>query len=1037
MLTYNEGIYKQILAPIGVVYYLSKEVNYYIKPSTRQTCWEFLFPEDLRNQIGLTDGMYSAINQGESDRKNSTDGARERIKKVLSLENCPYYSDLEEHLKEMFRDNAAISLYLNKKGKNLKFYNLGQNELEAFIRENEDDVEKDYTRLLSLLHDGLIENWDQVKDDKRFSETLRSEMKEHIEDDPIKVLIFLCIGSIFAKDENKESFAAIEKHFLNKEAKSRENKEQKKTSDEIISFGTDLLNNTEYLLNKWEQSQDHAIDKDLLASCTVKGKDFESLYEYFKEAVKNDIDRNCVVQATGGSGKTFSLVYTCKQFLIENKEVIPVFIQMRKVDPARVSPISSYIYSNYINRIEYDTPTELVEQFITHVSVFLKESKKHLLVVLDGCNECPGAALSDLDKIVSLPNTIVVASSRLKDANMEDYYTIRLHSLDSKSTRKYLDKFNLMSDSNLYPDNLRLPIFVYMYVQICRENMDSQERLSSLLNQATLINDWITSDLNKYLRSHADRNNDISFVIEYLLPLLAINIYFRLDHKEHTSLAVKMNVYLDAVKEVMKIFEDDDFSTNLLLKKDIDVSEYTKKRCIQLVSDVAVSRFGFMQRDEGEDTVFSWTHECYRDWFIAKGLDVIRHYSKSLSDKYIKELIYDTFRYPRVFTDYKDYPSYYVALYYAELIGRDTLTSINDPLYHSLIRNIVFFADDLGDTDNVVEYSDYLSKRDMNPNIETSPIDKARAFSGTAYSLMHIYNLEERTDCDQIVDNSFYMLEEARKNSESVLGFELKPDDGITEENILDTPDKVRQYLDDYVERIDEKAKTSTLWDTNELGEVMALYARIFGNYGSYYLFVFHKNGDKKELLNAYRTHLLGAAVKNYLTCRDISGREMAGSSSDHAMAISYGSLGTDMYRLQKYVQAVEFFKYSAEQFNVPDYFVMNAKIHIMRSQVADLYNNEETGMIPDMVDMAKAVVTFFKDNRLVGRLERLSSVVADLVTFCREHPVSEEVERKISDLIDHIDRVYVDMSIYDNYKADMIDYWKHDGENKWNKYFD
>ncbi|MBR6146833.1 MAG: winged helix-turn-helix domain-containing protein [Lachnospiraceae bacterium] len=804
--------------------------------------------------------------------------------------------------------------------------------------------------------------------------------------------------------------------------------------DVNTEFEADFKRNSEELIKKWESFQDHTIDKDLLASCTVKGKDFESLYAYFKEAVKEE-DKNCVVQATGGSGKTFSLVYTCKQIMREMKDVIPVFIQMRKVDPAQSNPISSYLYNNYVNRIEYDTPSELVKQFIHNVGVFLKESKKHLLIVLDGCNECPKEALSDMDEIASLPNTIIVASSRLLDANMDDYYTIKLHSLDNKSTKKYLDKFSILSENNLYPENLRLPIFVYMYAQICKDNQDSQERLSSLINQATLINDWITSDLNKYLKSHREKNNNTQFVIEYLLPILAMNIFFMVGHEEHTSLSVDTNLYLSAIKEVIKIFEDEDFSTSILLKKNIDVSNYSTKQCIKLISDVAVSRFGFMQRDDSEENVFSWAHECYRDWFIAKGLYVTRLYSKRLSDEYVRKLITDTFRYPRVFTDYKDYPAYYVALYYAELLGRDALISINDPLYHSLIRNIVFFADDLGDSDNVVEYSNYLTIRDENPDIETSPIDKARALSGTAYSLLDIYNLEEREDGEQIVSNAFHMLEAARENTESVLGFTLD----ITDSNdqILDTPDKINKYIDKHIKKIEDDFKKSPLYDTDKFGEVLALYARIFGNYGGYYLFIYHKTGDENSLLCAYKTHLMGLVIKHYISKNHIPGGAMPGRTLDHAAATSYGALGTDMFRLKKYDQALALYKYSIEQFKVPDYVNMGTKIHIMRTQIANLYNNPSSDIISEIVDMGNNIAEFLKKQKLIGSLDRLATVVADLVVFCKECTISDDLETKIKGLIEHIDQVYTDLSIYDDFSNDMMSFWKAEGINKWNKYFD
>ncbi len=808
-----------------------------------------------------------------------------------------------------------------------------------------------------------------------------------------------------------------------------------KNSDLSSAFEADLRKNTKDLLENWEKNQGHPIDKDLLASCTVKGKDFESLYSYFKEAVQGNNDKNCVVQAAGGSGKTFSLVYTCKQFLQEKNDVIPIFIQMRKVDPTCSFPIGAYLYNNFVHRLEFETPIELEKQFIHNLGVFLKDSKKHLIIVLDGCNECPKEALSDLDNIASLPNTTIVASSRLMDTNMDDYYTIRLHSLDGSSTKKYLDKYNIFIEGNLYPENLRLPIFVYMYAQICKEKMDTQEKLSSLINQATIINDWITSDLNKHLRSYINKTDEVRVAVEYLLPLLAMSIYFDSDHEQHRSLSVTTDTYMKAIKEVVNLFEDDEFSTNLLLKNNIDVADYNVKKCIKLINDVAVSRFGFMQREEKDNSYFSWTHECYRDWFIAKGLDVLRHYSKALSDKYIEKLITDTFRYPRVFTLYKDYPSYCVALYYAELIGRDVLTSIDNPRYHALIRNIVFFADDLGDTDNVLEYSDCLTKRDINTNIRTDPFDKALALSGTAYSMLHIYNLDSRDDWDSILSNAFDMLTQAKDCTEEILKCDLSSYDIQSDKIMSLTPKELNKYHEEHLEEI-----CSRLTGLKELEEakgkdhavaVLALYARIFGNLCGYYMARYDKNKDRKELIDAHKMNLLGSLVKYYIL-KKTDGGKIEGRSDEHAMSIAYRSFGTDLLKNGQYELSMEFYRYALNNFDIPQSECMLIKAAMLRSMAATIGETAPVNDINKIHDLLVETADYFKANLMVGQLERLTGVLTEVIIYCKNHTVSDEIDSVVTDTIEYLDKIFTDMSLDDDLKTNMMSFYKGNGKNIW-----
>lgn len=112
MLTYNKDIYKRIMEPLGIKYFICEDGDYYTVPSNRQKVWQFLFPKQIRDRVALNESSFSAINMGKSDKKNCTDSARNRLKQVLLYSNSEYYKYMSNHLNNIMEDNIIVEMWL-------------------------------------------------------------------------------------------------------------------------------------------------------------------------------------------------------------------------------------------------------------------------------------------------------------------------------------------------------------------------------------------------------------------------------------------------------------------------------------------------------------------------------------------------------------------------------------------------------------------------------------------------------------------------------------------------------------------------------------------------------------------------------------------------------------------------------------------------------------------------------------------------------------------------------------------------------------
>lgn len=786
----------------------------------------------------------------------------------------------------------------------------------------------------------------------------------------------------------------------------------------IDEFGETLINNTKALLKQLEEERDFAtMDTDLLAKCTVQGCEYSSLYDYFRVELRHNIRRNYYIQAVGGSGKSTSLYYTCKRLINDNDSkdhIIPVFIRMAKLDLTLEKPILTYIYNNYVEKMDFGRPGEQQEQFFHNLAQYLKNSNKKMILILDGCNETgDNNSLNGINDILDMPNTRIIISSRLDDKVLKDFLRIKLHHLDKSAAKRFLENYNITMERRYYSETLMLPIFVRMYKEIYGEEARSRRINVDSLTQAEIIRRWVNRDIEENYRLYDD---EARFTVECFLPLLSMVMYFDLPYEKHSLLSVNKENCKAALTKVKNILKDEDFADSIQLEYGWQIDRFNLTKCL---NKTAVDRFAFLQRVNNEDCLFIWSHEYYRDWFIARGLYILKKNSEKLSLDHMERFVNDPFKYPEVFKR-QDYPTYSIAVFYAEFLGEKILTTEKSIYYHKLLDGIMSVADDIGDVENVLEYSIYLKIRENNKDINTPKFEKAITFSAMAFSLLHIFNLKERKDANRIVETAFNALNTAKKNISELLDYisfdpifeEIDRKISISPEKSI-SPQQTEEYYknmlsyEQFAMVTQLRAKPDLEFDCDTL---MACLARLYGNYGQYYLVKSDISGDINMLTEAFKMHFMGGLIKYYnlKNNMEIKDRSVAG-----AMSVSFKSMGIYFYRRKDYKQSVAYLVFARDNYEISELARAILNACVVRSKTAGIIDGIFEP-IPELLDEEIEIITYFKDARVAGELERTIAVVMDMIRiFGAEHdPI---VKNKLLKLIEVLNDASDSLSVRDN----------------------
>lgn len=335
------------------------------------------------------------------------------------------------------------------------------------------------------------------------------------------------------------------------------------------------------------------------------------------EASENKI-KNIFLFAGGGYGKTTAMCCLFKYLLDKasnGEKIVPIYIDVKKLNFNETNPIISYIHSKYSGS---DTKESDVKNLFSDQAP--EFSKKYTYYVLiDGLNETSDRNKSNLIDIISvmteISNVRFVVSSRIKEIfDKAPFCTFEMQKLNEEQIKDYLDKnfgekYNEQTKVKRINKSLVEILQIPMFMKTFSKTYDKRSPYPDIYDEKTVRKaDILDSYIQKILlnlkeRTNSYDNNILELVINFYLPALAFQM-------------VRLNGFFIPNENFENI--------NMVLNKDY-FSRFFDPDEIEIISDVfdsksykpltiGIKQFAILIKSNG----YSFVHQIWRDFFAAK-----------------------------------------------------------------------------------------------------------------------------------------------------------------------------------------------------------------------------------------------------------------------------------------------------------------------------------------------------------------------------------------------------------------------------------
>ena len=400
-----------------------------------------------------------------------------------------------------------------------------------------------------------------------------------------------------------------------------------------------------YVLNKIHKELfTDIIDANEHAVYRPKGTSELSLIDFFK---KNHKDKMVLLKGSGGTGKTISMLQTCKN-LLENG-ICAVYIPLNKIRFKETEdPIKYYIYKHIMG-----CDKTLFNNFESMVNANVPDN---VFLFLDGANEVPSSNdLKMLEKFLVKAKdsqewigTRIIISSRTEFENME-IKVLDMCPLEETKVIEFLNKLEVSIPNNskvlsLINNPLMLELYAdaEKYAEIYKKQSGKYNiKLEMDPDSATkIIYNFMQTQLFQ-MASVSDENSDYilyHILIDYALPAVAYKMV------KSDRLLTKKDTY-SILKEILN--EDDkhfQWYIDVILEDlwwefGVD-EEYISRKDMLKIREFAIEKYRFLyvnneSYDEDNSTV-EFLHQEFRDYFAGVYLaNEIRMLAKN--EKYVND----------------------------------------------------------------------------------------------------------------------------------------------------------------------------------------------------------------------------------------------------------------------------------------------------------------------------------------------------------------------------------------------------------------
>lgn len=333
------------------------------------------------------------------------------------------------------------------------------------------------------------------------------------------------------------------------------------------------------------------------------------------EASENKI-KNIFLFAGGGYGKTTAMCCLFKYLLDKasnGEKIVPIYIDVKKLNFNETNPIISYIHSKYSGS---DTKESDVKNLFSDQAP--EFSKKYTYYVLiDGLNETSDRNKSNLIDIISvmteISNVRFVVSSRIKEIfDKAPFCTFEMQKLNEEQIKDYLDKnfgekYNEQTEVKRINKSLIEILQIPMFMKTFSKTYDKRSPYPDIYDEKTVRKaDILDSYVQKILlnlkeRTNSYDNNALEFVINFYLPSLAFQM------AEENALELDSEI----VDEKLDLEYFATFFKGTRKKK----IEALIKNDGFMPECICSENFALINDNDGN---YSFVHQIWRDFFAAK-----------------------------------------------------------------------------------------------------------------------------------------------------------------------------------------------------------------------------------------------------------------------------------------------------------------------------------------------------------------------------------------------------------------------------------
>lgn len=331
-----------------------------------------------------------------------------------------------------------------------------------------------------------------------------------------------------------------------------------------------------------------------------------------KQFIENRFDnKNVLVYAEGGFGKTTAMhcLQTYLLDLAQKEKIVPLYIDVKKIDQFSNKPLIHYIYTEYSGS---DAKESDVENLFTDQAPSTQYKYKYYILI-DGYNEVPVSARfninSEISNFAQRENVRIILSSRLNEQVdiFKGFKRISLLGLNNAQIKLYLKKhfdmdFDLEKVNQSLVNILRSPLYMSVFSKTYGIRKSFPELFSEKeVRKGDILDNFIFHSLDK-LRPNENINDLLAeFILLYFMPALAFKMY-------------KNENFTITKKEMEQLVDDIDYFKSLfdIEKQGKYLGEYSRN--IYDIEKICCDNIAVLQR-----TGYGYEmHNIYRDFFAAK-----------------------------------------------------------------------------------------------------------------------------------------------------------------------------------------------------------------------------------------------------------------------------------------------------------------------------------------------------------------------------------------------------------------------------------